>query len=57
MRKKQILQVVEGRVLPDEQPKKKSQVKVSRKKHREMRQRQWDKDTLDIDAFQHFKSI
>lgn len=57
MRRKQILQVVEGRVLPNEQPKIAPVANVSRKNHRKVRQQEWDDGTLDRDSLQHFKSL
>ncbi|WP_312181184.1 hypothetical protein [Pantoea sp. CTOTU46764] len=57
MRKKQILQVVEGRVLPDDKHNRAPEIKVSRKHHRKMRQQEWDDGTLDRDSLQHFKSL
>ena len=57
MRKKQILHVVEGRVMLDEQRKKPPEIKVSRNNHRETRQREWDLGTLDSESLQHFNSI
>lgn len=57
MRKKQILHVVEGRLLSDENPKKAPEIKVSRKNYRKMRQQDWDDGTLDSDSLQHFKSL
>lgn len=62
MRKKKILQVVEGKVITPEQDKRKKQiqsrqVKVSRTNHERMRQRDWDYGALGNDEIQHFKSL
>lgn len=57
MRKKQIQQVIDGRVVPAEKVRLSNRAKVSRKNHDRMRQRDWEYAILGSDEFQHFKSL
>lgn len=57
MRKKQIQQVIDGRVVPAEKKTTNKNAKVSRTNHERMRQRDWEYAILGSDELQHFKSL
>jgi len=57
MRKKKILQVVEGKVITPEQAKPEKEIQIRRKDYETMRQREWDHNGLDSSSLQHFKSL